>query len=204
MTEPDLLTPLLRASGSEAGDLGAEEIAALGALFGFDAEDPLTDEIADAVARLGRDQWTGDEHPPGTYAFRVGRWRISLGNDNGLKAGILSAAIAATLIDQGLSKIGVAVTAAVLPNVLTISDVELSPHDQRLLIELRLKPAVADGYMTQDELYDALPEEYRRTLNRADFAEFIEHLRHASLLQEDDGWMRPMDPDDQRPVISWK
>jgi hypothetical protein len=119
----------------------------------------------------------------------------------------MAAALAAVLASQGLNELGIALASAILPSVVEIERVDLSPADRRLLLEIRIKPAFRDGYASEDELYAALPEDTRRAVNRYDFADFIGRLRDAGLADEawEYGDIEPRlllrDPGQRRPFL---
>lgn len=199
MTPADQLAALLVAADVEDAHLSAADMDRLCEVIGFDRDDPVTEEIVDVVARLGAAQRPGD----GTddiYAFRVGKWRIELG-DGAVRAGILTAIASGALIQRGVGEIGVAIATAILPTVLEIEKVEVDAGDRRLLVDLLLKPAVKEGFMTEDELYESLPADKRRIVNRYDFARFVERLREAGLVEGEVDWLRIRDPDDRGPRV---
>jgi hypothetical protein len=133
--------------------------------------------------------------------LRLGHWKIDLARQ-GIRAGVLSAVAAAVLVHQGLAEFGVAFATAVLPAVFDIERIELSPGDQRLVTEIRLKYAYREGFATEDELYESLPSATQDVINRYDFADFIGRLRAAGLTDETGGRrLRLRAPDDPRPGI---
>ncbi len=196
----DHLDVLLDAAGVDGDELAVDDVARLCALLGLDGDDPLTDEVADELGRLGRP--SGGEVPADAYGFRVGQWRIGLAGP-GVRTAVLSAIVGASLAQRGFEEVAIAMATVVIPTVLDVEKVELGAGDRRLLLRLRLKTAVRDGFMTEDELYDTLPEDDRRRINRYDFADFVARIREAGLVEGDE-WMRPRDPDDRRPLIDWR
>ena len=201
MTAPDPALRLLELAGVTSDAIDATDIARVCALLGLDEDDPITEEVTDEIARLGEATWPAGTVPPDEYGFRIGKWRIEVGR-HGVHAGILTAFAAAALIQRGVAEIGVAVVTAVLPTVLVVERIELSAGDRRLLIDLQLRPAVRDGFMTEDELYASLPDDARRSVNRYDFADFVGRLRDAGLVEGSDAWLRVRDPDAKGPLIS--
>lgn len=199
MTTTDQFAVLLTAAGVTGTLMAAVDMEHLCETIGFDPDDPVTEEIIDEVARLGAAQQP-DDAAHDIYAFRVGAWRIDLG-DGALRAGILTAIVSGALIQRGVGEVGVAIATAILPSVLEVERVELDAGDQRLLVDLLLKPAVKEGFMNEDELYESLPEDKRRIVNRYDFARFVERLREAGLTDGDDNWLRVRYPDDRGPRV---
>lgn len=193
------LDMLLRAAGIEGEELSIEDVDRLCALLGLDGDDPTRDEVTDELGRLGRAS-EGDV-PADSYGFRVGQWRIGLGGP-GVRTALISAVVAASLAQRGFEEVAIGMATVVIPTVLDVERIELRASDRRLLLRLRLKEAVRDGFMTEDELYATLPEEDRRTVNRYDFADFVSRLRDAGLVEGEE-WMRTRDPADRRPIIDW-
>lgn len=202
MSEPDQLAPLLEAVGITENSVGPDDIARLCGLLGLSGDDALVDEVIDEIARSHA---TDGDPAHDEYGFRVGQWKIEAGA-GGVRAGILMAIAAAALIQRGIGEIGVAFATAVLPTVLDVERIELEPGDRRLLIDLRLKPGIRDGFATEDELYNSLPADTRRTINRYDFADFIQRLREAGMVDgdKDKDWLHVRDPDAKQPLIKFK
>lgn len=201
MTTTDHLTALLAEADIEDAELDAEAVVRLCQLLGLEASDPLTEEVIDEVARTGEAAWPDIETRPDEYGFRVGQWKVEIGR-NGVRAGILTAIAAAALIQRGVAEVGIAFATAVLPTVLDVERIVVSPGDRRLLIDLRLKEGVRNGFMSEDELYQCLPDAAKLTVNRYDFADFVGRLRDAGLVEGNVEWLRPRHPDDRGPLIS--
>ncbi|HMJ77937.1 MAG TPA: hypothetical protein VK507_18290 [Iamia sp.] len=196
----DHLDVLLAAAGVDGSELAVEDVGRVCGLLGLDGDDPITDEVADEIGRLGRP--TDGEVPADAYGFRVGQWRVGLAGQ-GVRTAVLSAVVAASLVQRGFGEVAIGMATVVIPTVLDVEKVELRAGDRRLLLRLRLKEAVRDGFMTEDELYATLPDDVRRVVNPFDFADFVARLREVGLVEGDE-WMRTRDPDDGRPLIDWR
>jgi hypothetical protein len=196
----DPLEPILLQTGVTVTDVGVDELRRIWATVGGD---PLRfDDFANAVARAcSTATQDGPGEPLDEFGLRLGAWRMDLTRE-GIRTALLSAVVAGLLVDRGLTEVSIALVTAVLPSVLNIERVELSAGDRKLLIDLRAKPALRTGFATEDELYRSLPEDIRDDVNRYDFADFVQRLREAGLIDEGDGdWLRTRDPDDPRPSI---
>jgi hypothetical protein len=193
--------PLATLIGPASGFLTSEDAEALWSRLGIE-DDELRVEFIQALASLGG----GDDDPASPLHLRVGRWRIDLAQQ-GIRSALMAAALAAVLASQGLNELGIALASAILPSVVEIERVDLSPADRRLLLEIRIRPAFRDGYASEDELYAALPEDTRRAVNRYDFADFIGRIRDAGLTDEawEYGDVEPRlllrDPGQRRPSL---
>lgn len=193
----DALQELLESAGVAADELTAQGATKLWVTLrlGDTAScDDFLNALRDGPAEpLGQD----DE-----LHLRVGGWRIDLARESA-RGAVLSAIAAAALASQGMAEIGIALATAIIPTLLDVERIELRASDRRLLVELRLKPKVRESFLTEDELYDALPAKVRRVVNRYDFADFVARLRDAGRLEEDDlERLRPRDPDDRGPLVS--
>jgi hypothetical protein len=195
----DPLQPILLQAGVTLTDVGVDELRRIWITVGGDPQ--RFDDFADAVARACSAATQDAPTEAEELGLRLGRWRIDLTRE-GIRTALLSAVVAGLLVDRGLTEVSIALVTAVLPSVLNIERIQLSKGDQRLLIDLRAKPALRTGFATEDELYRSLPADTRDKVNRYDFADFIQRLREAGLIDEgDDDWLRTRDPDDPRPWI---
>lgn len=164
----------------------------------------LFDDFLHAVAQRCAPTWDDDTVPADRLALRLGHWRIDLGRE-GVRAGLLTAVAAAALVRRGVTDLGIVFATAVLPSILDIERIELSSGDRRLLLELRAKPALREGFTTEDNLYASLPAMTRDVVNRYDFADFIQRLRDAGLTDEPTpDWLRLRDPEDPAPTIIFR
>ena len=168
----DLLQPLLDITG--VGDRA--DPAALGRLWELvgDADAHRLDEYLEALAPPG-------EHDDALF-LRAGEWSIDL-RATAVRASVLSALVAGVLIPQGLGDFAVGFVTAILPAVIEIERIQLRAGDRRLLIDLSAKTDLG----SEDELYAALPADVRSTVNRYDFADFIERLREAGFADGPEG-----------------
>jgi hypothetical protein len=166
----DELIGLLNAVGASADSMGPEDASRLWQLIG-PPTDPRFDEFLAQIAPKDR---------AGELPLRVDDWRLDL-SESAIRTGVLTAFVAAALIPQGLSEFAVGFATAVLPSVFVIERVQLSDGDKRLLIELRSQ--ILTG--TDDELYAALPPATKATVNKYDFADFLQRLREAGFSATD-------------------
>ena len=204
MTEPDrLLAPLLANAGLHETELDADDLTRLWQSLGFE-DDALGDEFIDAVASLAALDDTADRTVDPELHLRLGEWRIDIARQ-GIRAGVMTAIVAAAMIQRGLTEFGMAFATAVLPSIIDIERIEVGPGDRKLLLEIRLRPAFREGFATEDELYAALPPETRNKVNPYDFADFIGRLRGAGLVDEGtEERLRLRDPDDPRPGLVFR
>jgi hypothetical protein len=155
---------------------GPEEVERLADLV---VGEVLREEWISAVLEACAASWD-DGAVPGAadLPMRVGGWRLDLGRV-GVRSGLMASIVAGALVQQGLTQMLIGVVAAVIPSVLDVERVGLSPGDRMLLVELRLHPEVRDRALTVDELYARLPEGTREVVNPFEFADFVERLRDA-------------------------
>ncbi len=201
MTMSDPMIGLLTAAGISGSIADSNAIRRLGATI-TGGDSVLVDGFVLAVSQNCDPIWDSAYAPEDTLDLRLGGWHIDLSRQ-AVKAGLVTAIVATALVAVGLTPVGVAVVTLMLPIVLDIKRVELSPSDERLLIELRRKPALQEGYATEDELYASLPAETQAVINRYDFADFVQRVKAAGLAQEGgEDWIRIRDADYHRPWIS--
>ena len=98
----------------------------------------------------------------------------------------MTAILAVTLAAKDVDAAGAAILVAIIPALVEIERVSLSPGDNRLLFVLRRLPTLMDQQHSVDDLYEALPKEVRSDVNRYDFADFVERLRRVGLAEVDD------------------
>ncbi len=195
----DHLDKVLGAAGVEGDQLDATDLTAMWATLGID-DSLLLDEFVYAAASLSR---ASGGTTDAALGFRLGRWKLDLAR-MGVRAGLTAAVVAGAITADGLTTLGVGLVAIVVPEVLDIEDVSLDPGDQKLLLVLRLKPEVQQQFLTDDQLYDSLPDDAKQVVNRFDFADFVGRLRQAGSAQELVGLTRVRRPDERRPLISWR
>jgi hypothetical protein len=176
---------LLTAAGVSENEAGPDDLRTIWRLTG-QSDEALFDEFLNAVEAACAPTWEGRPLEPGELGLRYGQWRIDLGL-SGVRAALGAALAASALAPHGFADFTVTFIAAVLPAVIEVERVELSPGDERLLLELRLKREIRSNFMTEDQLYDALPAETRAIINRYDFADFVGRLREAGFAAEHDG-----------------
>ena len=168
MSADDQLQPLLNAAS--VGDLAdPQALKRLWALTG-DADERRFGEFLEAVA-------PPDEQGDG-LALRAGEWSIDL-RATAVRTTVLTALVGGVLATQGLSEFAIGFATAILPTVIEIERVRLGAGDRRLLIEIRAKADLG----SEDQLYASLPDEVRAEINRYDFADFIQRLRHAGFAE---------------------
>lgn len=201
MTAPDsLLAPLLERAGCPETELDADGLSKLWQSLGFE-DDALGDEFIDAVASLAALDDAADRTVDPELHLRLGEWRVDIARQ-GIRAGVMTAIVAAAMVQRGLTEFGIAFATAVLPSIIDIERIEVGPGDRKLLLEIRLRPAFREGFATEDELYAALPSETRNAVNPYDFADFIGRLRAAGLVDEgSEERLRLRGPDDRRPAL---
>ena len=185
--------------------------------------DEVADAVRDAVERAVADTRPRDVAAGGATAavdgaptgagpddgldLRLGNWTLDLRRAT-IRTAVMSALLAGALADQGLTGVSVGLITAIIPSVLDIERVELSPGDRRLVVDLRLRPWVRNQALTEDELYLLLPTETRETVNRYDFADAIGRLRELGIAEVQpttaDGTERlALQDPDRRPFLRW-
>jgi hypothetical protein len=102
---------------------------------------------------------------PSELDLRIGNWRLDLAKES-IRGLVMSSVLSAVFVAHDMKLAGVAVLSAVLPSLLEIESVSLSPGDERLLIEVRRTQDVADESVRADALYERLSDEARDGLNR--------------------------------------
>lgn len=199
-SDGDPITTLLDRAGLHDEPLSADDLGQLWDSLGF-ADDALGDEFIDVIAALALADDPAQATVDPELHLRLGQWRVDIARQ-GIRAGVMTAVVAAVMVQRGLTEFGVAFATAVLPSIIDVERVELAPGDRRLLLEIRLRPAFREGFATEDELYNSLPAETRAVVNPYDFADFIGRIRDAGLLEEgSEERVRLRDPDDRRPGL---
>lgn len=117
---------------------------------------------------------------------RPGGWVLRLG-DATARAGLATAVTAGVMAVAGFDQLPALVLPAVLPLLIDLDHVELSPGDRHVLATLRLQPDVVDTRNSPQELYDALPVDLREQVSILDFLDLIERLRDAGQADTPDG-----------------
>lgn len=110
-----------------------------------------------------------------TLHARPGGWAISL-SDAVAKSAIATAITAGVLAVVGLDQLPALVLPAVLPLLVDLEHVELSPGDEHLLATLRLRGDVVDHARTPRALYKRLPKNLQSQIAMTDFLDFVERL----------------------------
>ncbi|MCL2465620.1 MAG: hypothetical protein FWF28_11215 [Micrococcales bacterium] len=194
----DDITQMLRAAGCRDNMLRPADLRAIWTLLpGAEAaSQDLFDDFENAVLWLCPPQH--DDGAAGdSLGLRVGHWTIDL-SKAAIQATLGTALTAGALIMVDptitLTDLGVAVVAGVLPAVLTIERLELSPKEKKILADLRCKPEVVDKACSSDQLYEALPEETRAQINRLDFMDIVERLRAIGDAQGNDAGLIKIRP----------
>ncbi|MCY1141005.1 hypothetical protein OWR29_23660 [Actinoplanes sp. Pm04-4] len=123
--------------------------------------------------------------PGAELEFRPGGWEVDL-TRAATKTVVASAFLGGLLAVLGTAQLPAAVAAAVLPMLFEIRRVQLKASEQEILADLTGNAEIADG-KTPDELYAALSPEIREQLSRLEFADFLDSLRRAGLLDQGDG-----------------
>ncbi len=117
---------------------------------------------------------------------RPGGWVLRLG-DATARAGLATAVTAGVMAAAGFDQLPALVLPAVLPLLIDLDHVELSPGDRHVLATLRLQPDVVNTENSPPALYDALPADLRDQVSMPDFLDLIERLRDAGQADTDDG-----------------
>lgn len=113
-----------------------------------------------------------------TLHARPGGWAISL-SDAMARSAIATAITAAVLAVVGLDELPALVLPAVLPLLVDLEHVKLSPGDEHLLATLRLRGDVIDHARTPKALYRRLPKQLREQVAMTDFLDFVDKLVNA-------------------------
>ena len=109
--------------------------------------------------------------------FRPGGWELDL-RSGIVKSALTAALLTGVLIAAGATGLAPVVLPTVLPMLLDINRVKISPRDR--FVHAALRKVSPDGKpMTAQELYDGLPGDLRDVVSPLDFAEFIDHLTRA-------------------------
>jgi hypothetical protein len=151
-------------------ELREEELPALiAAVTGLDGEDLRQ------AAMTADDVLVAAFDDASTLHARPGGWTISL-SDAMAKSAIATAITAAVLAVVGLDQLPALVLPAVLPLLVDLEHVELSPGDEHLLATLRLRSDVIDHARTPKALYKRLPKHLREQVAMTDFLDFVDRL----------------------------
>jgi hypothetical protein len=92
------------------------------------------------------------------------------------RSAIATAITAAVLGAVGLDQLPALVLPAVLPLLVDLEHVELSPGDAHLLATLRLRSDVVDHARTPKALYKRLPKRLQEQVAMTDFFDFVDKL----------------------------
>lgn len=189
----EALVKLLASAGVNGGSLTSGELESFWRERGRGASPT---EFMRAVVQSCSPDLDDATIPADVLGLQLGSWRIDLTKQT-VQAGLLTAIAATSLVGHGFSELGIVFTTAVLPAVFDIQRIELSAGDRRLLVELRVKDALTQGYATSDELYSSLPAATRQHVNPYDFADFVERLEAAGLTDKSSsGTIRLLGPDE--------
>lgn len=110
-----------------------------------------------------------------TLHARPGGWVINL-SDAVTKSALATAITAAVLAVVGLDQLPALVLPAILPLLVDLEHVDLSPGDEHLLATLRLRSDVVDHARTPKALYKRLPKHLRDQVAMTDFVDFVDKL----------------------------
>src|SRR3954469_12466949 len=133
---------------------GPDEVACLARLV---VDDVLHEEWVSAVIDTCDASWDDSARPgPADLPMRVGGWHLDLARTS-VRSGLMASIVGGALVQQGLTQMLIGVVAAVVPSVLDIERIALTPGDRMLLLELRLHPEVRDQALPAEELYARLP-----------------------------------------------
>jgi hypothetical protein len=110
-----------------------------------------------------------------TLHARPGGWVLRLG-DAAATGGLATAVTAAVLAVAGLDQLPALVLPAVLPLLIDLDRVSLTPGEEHLLAEIRLQPLVVNFARTPRKLYEELPDDLRDQISLVDFLDFLDRL----------------------------
>lgn len=201
MKHDEAVDTLLSYADIQTDSLDDDSARRLVDALGFDAA--TRDDLVHELSRIA--YLDGEKAPHGEFEFRVGTWCLDLTRE-GTRIALMTAVLSASLAALDVKTAGVAMLSAIVPSVLEIERVDLSPGENRLLIEVRRLPSVTDEQTSIDDLYDALPDDVRSTVNRFDFADFVGTLRRAGLAEMDDQGTeaRIRSANERTPLIQWR
>jgi hypothetical protein len=144
--------------------------AAITAAVG-DGPSPAT---AERIARLAR--YLLDDEP--ALGMRLGPYKMDASRA-AVKAAVTTAVLALAIEGTGLDSIPVVVLASVLPFLVEIERVELTPGDELVLAALR---ATAPPGGKDHDWYRALPPVLRAQLTQLEFLDLVGRLRDAGAI----------------------
>jgi hypothetical protein len=131
----------------------------------------------------------------GELHARPGGWVLRL-HDAAIRASLATAVTAGVMAVAGFDQLPALVLPAVLPLLIDIERVELSPGDRYVLAELRLQPDVVGAEMTPRELYERLPDNLKADISVPDFLDLIQRLTAAGEADRFGAVTIVRDPDD--------
>jgi hypothetical protein len=182
-------------------EITSENSLDLAAALGFDAH--AANDFDRSLAEFASaDEATA---PGGAFELRILRWRLDP-NKELVRSALISTILATTLRAMDETDIRATILVTVIPTLFEISSVSLTEGDKRLLLVVRKRTKVVDKVLTSDEIYDALPKNVRSSLNRYDFADFIDKLRDVGVAAKGahKGQVRIRPESERIPIISWR
>lgn len=112
-----------------------------------------------------------------------GGWQIKV-SDNLLKTAFSMSILYLSLGSLGFSMLPGYVFPAVIPLLIDIEKIRLSPKDQHLLLELTRWDHVIEHGNDPEALYALLPETSQQQVPYLDFLDFLDQLKKAGFAQE--------------------
>lgn len=202
MTLIDLL-PLLEVAGlQDRSSLDQEDLRLFALSLGF--SEGTADEFVAALQTTF--EKSGGKGMTEGHQLRVGSLRLDL-TVSAVRAALMTAILAASLAASGGDNLGVALLTAIVPSILDIERVSLSESDEALLLDLRALPLATRNHSTVQELYDELPADVQRNVNRYDFHDFLGRLRRVGLTDDSQSagqaCVRIRRDGDSPPTIDW-
>jgi hypothetical protein len=135
------------------------------------------------IASLMAQDATGDSYPH--FEYGAGAWTIDL---KGVTVGgvLQSALLAGILWANGLDGIPAAVASAVIPAVIALETVKLTPGEQ-IRFQLVHEALDQDKGRSVKAIYKRLPSKVSRNISESELADFLERLRSAGFIDRHDG-----------------
>ncbi|MCB9317583.1 MAG: hypothetical protein H6569_15690 [Lewinellaceae bacterium] len=135
----------------------------------------VDDLVGERVFQEAFLEYSGHGKREDKLAFFRGGWTINL------KAGLAKTVLVGASLCGIFSQMqGIQIASTVLPTLLPflfeINRVELSAKEEYILAKLLVKNSVKKHLHSADELYDKLPKDVRKMINRLDFIDFLEKL----------------------------
>jgi hypothetical protein len=172
MADRVALGDLVGAGPGLAVEVDDDRIARILAAAGLD-DDGEAARTADVLRQVLSD--LADE----PLAVRLGGWRVDV-SATALRAGVGASLMVAAIEAVGIDSVPVVVLTAVLPFLVDIEHIEVSPADRIVLAALKTNLASPQN---RRALWDALPPDLQHELSFLEFADLLDRLSQANLIQ---------------------